>query len=47
MLESQYLNNLSIPDYLKWIIEIFIIGMIILLFGEILPKRIAIENSND
>ena len=28
-----------------WIIEIFIVGLFILLFGEILPKRIAIKNS--
>ena len=27
-----------------WIIEILIVGSIILLFGEILPKRIAIKN---
>ena len=31
--------DLSIPFYLKWIIEIFIVGIIILLFGEILPKK--------
>ena len=39
------LDYLKISPYLKWIIEIFIVGMIILLFGEILPKRIAIKNS--
>ena len=37
--------DLGIPDGLKWVIEIFVVGMIILLFGEILPKRIAIKNS--
>tara|TARA_B100000902_G_C27303483_1_gene914124 strand:- start:1649 stop:2884 length:1236 start_codon:yes stop_codon:yes gene_type:complete len=41
----QELGYLKISPYLKWIIEIFIVGMIILLFGEILPKRIAIKNS--
>ena len=39
------LDYLEISPYLKWIIEIFIIGMIILFFGEIFPKRIAIKNS--
>tara|TARA_A100001011_G_scaffold295206_1_gene307493 strand:- start:1975 stop:3216 length:1242 start_codon:yes stop_codon:yes gene_type:complete len=28
-----------------WIIEIFIVGMVILLFGEILPKRLAMKHS--
>jgi len=41
----QELDYLKIPTYLKWIIEIFVVGMIILLFGEILPKRIAIKKS--
>ena len=27
-----------------WIIEVLIVGLIILLFGEILPKRIAVKN---
>ena len=33
-----------IPTYL-WILEIFIVGLIILLFGEILPKKIAMSKS--
>ncbi len=28
-----------------WILEVFIVGMIILIFGEILPKKIAIRKS--
>ena len=39
------LGYLEISTYLKWVIEIFVIGMMILLFGEIIPKRIAIKNS--
>jgi len=41
-----YFKSLGFSStYLLWIVEILIVGLFILLFGEILPKRIAIKNS--
>tara|TARA_B100002052_G_C15862489_1_gene590775 strand:+ start:60 stop:1298 length:1239 start_codon:yes stop_codon:yes gene_type:complete len=37
--------DFGIPKYLIWTIEVFAVGLLILLFGEILPKRIAIKQS--
>ena len=42
---TQNFNLDNIPKYLIWIIEIFFVGLLILLFGEILPKRIAVKQS--
>ena len=37
--QSETINSVYL-----WIIEILVVGFIILLFGEILPKRIAVKN---
>mgnify|MGYP001278845533 CR=1 FL=1 len=37
--------HLELAPALLWIIDILIVGLFILIFGEILPKRIAIKNS--
>ena len=44
-LAKDIFKNFGIDNSLYlWIIEVLIVGLIILLFGEILPKRIAIRN---
>ena len=42
---TQSFNLDNIPKYIIWIIEIFFVGLLILLFGEILPKRLAVRKS--
>ena len=44
-LTTELIHHLDLADYLLWIIDILVVGLFILIFGEILPKRIAIKNS--
>ena len=45
-LASNIFKNLGFEESIYlWILEVFIVGLIILLFGEILPKKIAIKRS--
>ena len=41
------LGYLEISPYLKWVIEIFVIGMMILLFGEIIFQRPACRDTKN
>ena len=39
--------HLGLAPALLWVIDILIVGLFILIFGEILPKRVAIKNSQN